>query len=218
MRPFRIRCSAIGNIMTKPTGKRIVSAGTETFLKKWYIEKIYDRQKEVYSKYMDKGVTMEDNSIDYISEQLGYDGLYKNDEWFDNDYMHGTPDVIADDHIIEVKNSWDCFTFPLLETELKNKDYLYQCQAYMHLTGKKKSKLIFVLMDTPEHLIKKEFRYAGDNNPFEYEQFREKYLYDNVKDEHRIKVFDIDYDEEVINSIEQRVLACREYLETIKIT
>ena len=41
-------------------------------------------------------------------------------------------------------------------------------------------------------------------------------LYDNVKDEHRIKVFDIDYDEEVINTIEQRVLDCREYLETIK--
>ena len=63
--------------MTKPTGKRIVSAGTETFLKKWYIEKIYDRQKEVYSKYMDKGVTMEDNSIDYISEQLGMMGCIR---------------------------------------------------------------------------------------------------------------------------------------------
>lgn len=217
MKPFRIRCSAISCIMTKPTGKRIVSAGTETFLKKWYIEKIYDRQKEVYSKYMDKGLTMEDNSIDYISEQLGFDGLYKNDEWFENDYMHGTPDVITDDCIIEVKNSWDCFTFPLLETELKNKDYLYQCQAYMHLTGKKKAQLIFTLMDTPEHLIQKEYRYAGDNNPFEYEQFREKYLYNNVKDEHRIKVFNIDYDEEIIDTIEQRVLACREYLETIKL-
>lgn len=213
---FRIRCSAISKIMAKPTGKRLVSAGAETFLKQWYIEKVYKRKPDIYSKYMDKGVTMEDNSIDFISDYLNYDGLMKNDEWLENDFMHGTPDVITDDCIIEVKNSWDCFTFPLLETECPKKDYFYQCQGYMHLTGHKKTKLIYVLMDTPEHLIQKEYRYKGDNNPFEYEDFRKKYLFSDVKEEYRIKVFDIDYDQEVINTIEDRVKLCREYLKNIK--
>ena len=31
------------------------------------------------------------------------------------------------------------FSFPLFETELPEKDYFYQAQVYMHLTGKKKA-------------------------------------------------------------------------------
>jgi hypothetical protein len=37
--------------------------------------------------------------------------------------MTGTPDVILEDKIIDIKNSVDCFTFPLNEKELKNKAY-----------------------------------------------------------------------------------------------
>ena len=197
METFKIRSSAISGIMTKPKRKDdLISAGAKTYCKNWYTEKIYERTQDVTSKYMDKGNIMEDNSIDFIAKYLNYDRLIKNDEWFENDYMTGTPDVITDNEIIEVKNSWNCFTFPLLEDNIPTKGYYYQTQGYMHLTGLKKAKLIYTLMDTPEHLIEKEYR---------------------LEDKYRIKIFEIDYDEDVVNTIIDRVNSCREYLKTIKI-
>ena len=166
---------------------------------------------------MDKGNIMEDNSIDFIAKYLNYDRLIKNDEWFENDYMTGTPDVITDNEIIEVKNSWNCFTFPLLEDNIPTKGYYYQTQGYMYLTGLKKAKLIYTLMDTPEHLIEKEYRYNSDNNFLGYEDFKKKYIFSNLEDKYRIKIFEIDYDEDVVNTIIDRVNSCREYLKTIQI-
>ncbi len=215
MNQFKIRCSAINSIMTKPKKDRLVSAGAETYCKKWYTEQVYERKEQVYSKYMEKGNETENESIDFISNYLQLGSLIKNDEYFSNDFITGTPDVITDNEIIEIKNSWNCFTFPLLETEIPNKGYYYQAQGYMHLTGLKKAKLIYTLMNTPEHLIEKEYNpFKSDEN---YEDFREKYLFSNIEHQYRIKTFDISYDEEVIENIIDRVNACREYIETIKI-
>ena len=212
---FKIRCSAISSIMTKPKKDRLVSAGAETYCKSWYKEQIYGRKEEISSKYMFKGNSVEDDSIDFIGKQLEYKKLRKNFKSFENDFMTGTPDVIIKDEILEVKNSWNCFKFPLLETDIPKKGYYYQAQGYMHLTGLRKAKLIYTLMDTPEDLIEKEY------NPFSYnenyEDFRKKYLFNNIDNKYRIKVFQIDYDEDVVNTIIDRVNSCREYLKTIQI-
>jgi len=216
---FKIRCSAINSIMTKPKKDRLVSVGAETYCKKWYTEQIYGRKEEVSSKYMFKGNSVEDESIEFIGKQLEYKKLRKNYKSFENDFMTGTPDVITKDEILEVKNSWNCFTFPLLETEIPTKGYYYQAQGYMHLSGLKKAKLIYTLMDTPEDLIKKEFfrspYYSNDISI--YEEFKKDYTYNNLENKYRIKIFDISYDEEVIKNIIDRVTACREYLKTIKL-
>ena len=220
---FKIRCSAINAIVTKPRKKDdIVSAGAKTYCKKWLIEQLYGRKDDVSSKYIEKGNIMEDNSIDFISNYLKYNKygfLIKNDVYFENDYMSGTPDVITDNEIIEVKNSWDCFTFPLFEDQIPNKGYFYQVQGYMHLTGIKKAKLVYTLMDTPEHLISKEYKYNGDNNFLSYDEFKKKYLYNNIDEKYRIKIFEINYDENIINEIVDRVESCRKYIdELLKIT
>lgn len=216
---FKIRCSAINSIMTKPKKDRLVSAGAETYCKKWYTEQIYGRKEEVSSKYMFKGNSVEDESIEFIGKQLEYKKLRKNYKSFENDFMTGTPDVITKDEILEVKNSWNCFTFPLLETEIPNKGYFYQAQGYMHLSGLKKAKLIYTLMDTPEDLIEKEFYKSPSyrNDIIIYEEFKKDFIYNHLEDKYRIKIFEISYDKEVIENIIDRVEACREYIETIKI-
>ena len=141
MDDFKIRCSAIMDIMATPKKNDIVSAGAKTYCKKWFIEKTYGKKPTIRSQYMDKGITVEDDSIDFIGHCLQQDNLIKNDKFYSDDFMTGTPDVITDDEIIEVKSSWDCFTFPLLEEEIPTKKYYYQCQGYMHLTGLKKSQI-----------------------------------------------------------------------------
>jgi len=221
---FKIRCSAINSIMTKPTKNRLISVGAETYCKKWYTEQIYGRKEEVSSKYMFKGNSVEDESIEFIGKQLEYKKLRKNYKSFENDFMTGTPDVITKNEILEVKNSWNCFTFPLLETEIPTKGYYYQAQGYMHLSGLKKAKLIYTLMDTPEDLIEKEYHKLNyDSDTFcldgssDWGVFKEKYIFSNLEDKYRIKIFEISYDEEVIENIIDRVKACREYLKTIKL-
>lgn len=218
MKQFKIRCSAIVQIMTNPRAKKDVEAGllsatTKTYCQDWYKEQLYKRRKTFTNKYVQKGLVVEDNSLDFVAEQLGYGMLIKNEEFFQNDFLTGTPDAILPDHLIDVKNSWDCFTFPLFEDKV-DKNYFYQAQGYMELTGRESYKLIYTLMDTPEYLIEKEFTY---NNFYDkdYDEFKADYIYDNIDAKHRIKVFEIARDEEVIEAIKLRVAQCQDYINSL---
>lgn len=221
MIPFKIRCSAIGQIMTNSRKKGELSKTTQSYLDLWIKEKIYDRQKQIQSKYLDKGNMCEDESIKFISQYLGIKGLVKNEMFFTDEYMTGTPDLIikgddlkfADsDLVIDVKNSWDFSTFPLFYDNVPNKDYYYQAQGYMNLTGAKHYKLIYTLMNTPESLIEKEYKFS---DAVDYDEFAKHYNYDNVDNKYRIKVFAIKRDDEVIEQINQRVIECRQYIDNL---
>jgi hypothetical protein len=217
MKIFKIRCSAIGQIMAKPKKKTdLISKTAAGYCEQWLKEEIYNRKKSFTSKFTDKGLIMEDHSIDFISNHFGYSELTKNEDYFENDFLTGTPDIVLKDCILELKNSWDCFTFPLFDDiEQINKAYYYQTQGYMMLTGLNEAKLIYTLMDTPYHLIEKEYKYS-QNNYLEFNEFEKHYLYNEIKPKHRIKTFEIKKDQEVIDSIIERVKACRNYIEILK--
>ena len=130
--------------------------GLKTYCKNWLKNKIFNNRSSIYSKYMDKGNIMEDESIERSAELLNLGMVFKNEKFFEDDEIIGTPDVILSDEIIDLKNSWSEETFPYFEVEIPNKDYYWQLQSYMALTGKSKARLVYYLSDTPEHLIEKE--------------------------------------------------------------
>lgn len=219
MKEFKIRASASGSIMgVKGLGKTGL-----TYLETWIKEQIYNRRKDFTSKYTQKGNEVEDNSIDFVAEQLGYGFLLKNEQHFENDFITGTPDIILNDCIIDVKNSWDCFTFPLLDSELPNSDYYYQAQCYMDLVGRDNYKVIYVLMDTPEHLIEREANQFCFNNGYEkgdvevYNKFKSKMTFSEIPNKYKVKVFDIKKDEAVIQLIKNRVIECRKIIQGYEI-
>lgn len=224
MKTFKIRSSQAGKIMTEPRSKADKEAGilsntAKSYCQEWVKEQIYERKKEIDSKFIQKGNIMEDNSIDFLAENLNLGFLIKNEKYFENDFLTGTPDIILhrNDLVIDVKNSWDCWTFPLFD-EAVNKDYYYQLQCYMELTGVKKSKLVYTLMNTPDHLIEKEYYWYCKNNGIDpdvelYNQFYEKMTFDNIADKYRIKVYDIAYDLQVIEKIYSQVEKCRLYIQ-----
>jgi hypothetical protein len=114
--------------------------------------------KQWTSRYIEKGVIMEEESIAYINKVLGTN-YEKNYISYDGGTITGTPDIITDDEVIDIKNSFE------VETHLKNitqdelpKQYYYQLQSYMALTNRDKSKVLYVLMPTPEYLIEKQAR------------------------------------------------------------
>ena len=225
MKEFKIRCSQIGQIMSEPRSKADKEAGllsktSQTYCQAWLKEQIYSRRKEFTSKYTDKGNIMEDNSIDVISDYLDLGMLLKNEIQSDNGTMSGTPDIITKEFIIDVKNSWDCFTFPLFDI-MPDIKYYYQLQGYMNLTGKWKAKLIYVLSNTPDHLIDREaYSYCKNNGYDEVDndiltEFYDKMTYDKIDIKHKIKIFEIARDQDVINKINSQVEKCRNYIKTL---
>ena len=188
--------------MTNPRSKsEVLSQTTKSYVQEWLKERIYGIQKDFSSKYTQKGIEMEDEAIDKAIEWLDLPFALKNEESFYNDFFTGTPDLILSDEVIDIKCSWDAFSFPLFETELPTKDYYYQLQVYMALTGKRKSRVVYVLLNTPEEI-----------SPYE-----QKHDYSNIDTKYRIKAFEVDYDESVIEEIKQRVVDIRDYIEKIKL-
>jgi len=176
-----------------------LSDTTKSFVYDWLKESIYGVKKQIKSKYLDKGITYENTAIDKAIEWLDLPFVLKNESFFEDDYFTGTPDLISEDRIYDIKCSWDCFTFPLFETEIPTKDYFYQLQVYMHLTGKKNATLVYVLLNTPEEM-----------------HWETQHNYDALDKKYRIKTFDIVYDASVIEDLQKRVLNIREFIKTIK--
>ena len=218
---FKIRCSGIGQIMTNGRAKDSLGKTAQTFALNWIREQpeFYNRRKEFQNRYTDKGHIMEDEALDFVSDHL-YNGklLVKNEEYFENDFLKGTPDNIQKDHIIDVKNSWDFSTFPLFETELPTKDYFYQGQGYMNLTGRKGFKVIYCLLDTPANLIESEaWNYSKRNGLGQPDDdlimdFYERMTYKDIDPKLRLKVFEFEYDQAVIDSIQKRVEEIRQFI------
>jgi hypothetical protein len=196
MRQFKIRPSQIHQIMTEPrTKKEILSKTAITYLETWVKETVYGLSLEFSSKYTEKGKAVENDAIKFYGFHNGWDFVVKNIETFENDFIVGTPDVLPPDGIVyDMKSSWDCFTFPLFDTEI-DKKYWMQLQGYMNLTGRTKAKLVYTLQNTPEELER--------GIPFDY---------DFLPASMRIKEFSFDYDPEFIASVKERVLVCRDYI------
>lgn len=226
---FKIRCSQIGKIMTEPRSKKDREAGelsetTKSYCKLWLKQVLYSRQKEITSKYTAKGNTVEDDSIQFIGKMLDLGIVFKNDEYFEDEYKHGTPDMLPLDHpdlIIDAKNSWGWDTFPLFEDRLPESDYYWQAMGYMDLTGRHKYKVVYCLSDTPEYLIEREARSYCYNNGYMdlegdiYLRFEQQMTYSDIPDEMKIKSFDLEYNKDEILRIHDQVNKCRKYIKTL---
>lgn len=190
-------------------------AGIKTVCELWHKEKIYKRRKEISGNPLEKGNFCESASIDFINTQLLED-YQKNEEYKESEFITGTADIVADDLIIDIKNSYTFDTFPLHDFGIKNKDYFYQLQCYMYLYGKSKATLCYTLMNMPFHMIEREAKRKAFYENKDYDQvFSEVFnqlTYDDIDPKYRYKMFHIEFDMDVIDKIKERVKLCRIYI------
>ena len=219
---LKIRCSAIGKIMTNSRSKsEVLSKTCKTYLQELAIEEMYGIKKEFSSRYTDKGIEVERESIDLVQEVSDFGFMYKNEEFFENDYLTGTPDVNTDNILLDVKSSYDASTFPFFAEDIPNKDYYYQLQGYMALCNKRKSVLAYCLVNTPYQIVEDEVRRAHWKEHLidESEELRAdveaRHNFDHIPPEKRIKTFEVRYDKDVVKAIYDRVKECREYYKTL---
>ena len=215
---MKIRCSQIGKIMTSPKTKgELLSKTTKTYIQELVIEEKYGIRKEFWSRYTDKGNECEDEGIALANDVLNLGFIYKNEENLSNDYLTGTPDVNTNEILLDIKCSWDATTFPFFETEIPNKDYYYQLQGYMWLTGKNEALLCYCLVNTPFQIVEDEVRREHwkqnliDESLDVRDFVQSKHNFDHIPKEKRLKVFKIAKDETVIEQIKQRIELTREY-------
>ncbi len=151
---MKIRSSALGKIMTNPRSKKeTLSAGCKTYIKELVKEDLFGYKSTIDSKYLTKGIDMEDTSIDLYNEVHGT--LYlKNTERLSNEFITGECDINAEDKIIDIKSSWSLETFPASPDDVNNKDYEWQLRAYMWLYDKPKAELAYCMVSTPDYLLK----------------------------------------------------------------
>lgn len=218
MKEFKARASACGEIM----GIKGLGKTGENYLKKWYLENKYKRKKEFWANQVEKGLRVEPIGIEMLSRKMGIE-LSKNDEWFDNEFLQGTPDLVLEDKIIDIKSSWDIFSFPWFETELPNKDYYWQLQCYMALTGIKKAAIAYCLIDTPDPLIALELKklyyqsggVAEDWTPETNAELAENYRFNDIPEQDRIRIFEVERNNKDIELIYERVKISREYINSL---
>jgi len=222
MTAFKIRCSAIGKIMTNPRTKgELLSQTAKTYIEEEVLRAKYGVIKPFYSRYTDKGNLVEGEAIEMASKALELGLIWKNEEHFTNDFLTGTPDVNTDDILLDVKSSWDATTFPFFATEIPTKDYYYQLQGYMELTGKTEALLVYCLVNTPIEMVEDEIRRAHWNAHLLEEdldlrdEILKRHVFDHIPLNRRVKVFKVEKDEQVINEIKDRVELCREYYNTL---
>lgn len=220
---MKIRSSAIGKLMASPRNKgEVLSETAKTYIQDLFKENELGIAREFWSRYTDKGLQMEDEAIDFAGQVLGWEFVVKNEESFENDWITGTPDVLTKTLLADIKCSWDGNTFPLFDTELKNKDYFWQMQGYMWLTGLEQAELVYCLMDTPHQIVEDEVRRAHwkagliDEDIDLREAVQSQHTFSHLPNNLRIKRFIVERNEDAIDNIKEKVELAREYYEQLK--
>lgn len=225
LKPLTVKqMDKLSELTQKFNAKPELPSGAKTYCENWLKESIamYNRRVEVSTKYMQKGLIMEDEAIDFIADYYGFGFLVKNEERKENDYMTGCCDIDIPSKslIIDNKCSYDQGTFPIFETKIPNTTYELQGQAYMELYNRDHFWLIYTLVDTPLHIIERECRnYAystgHEMNKDLMDEFVAKMTYKDIPNELKIKRFIIERDRSLPAKIEQRVKMCRDYIKSL---
>lgn len=188
MKQMRFRASSLGKIMTEPKSKdEILSVGAKTEIQNMAKELVYGFTRTFSSKYTEKGLQVEDDSI-ALYNSVHFTSYVKNSERKSNDWITGECDIFTGDKIIDIKSSWSVDTFPVLASHGADKDYEWQLRAYMWLWDVDAAEIAYCLVNTPDELIgyePTEYHYV-DNIPEILRVTRVEYVRDRAMED-RIK-------------------------------
>jgi hypothetical protein len=195
-----IRCSSLSKIMTDPRTKGAgLSEGAKTYLRELAAEEIFGVRFSIDSKYLKKGIEVENDSIALLNSVRGT-SLVKNAERRHNEYITGECDLYDAENKRghDLKSSWSIQTFPLLAQDAVDKGYEWQMRGYMMLWDAEEWSVDYALVDTPERLIG-------------YEPL-ELHLVSHIPERLRLTSWALKRDMELEAKIVEKVKLAREYL------
>jgi hypothetical protein len=162
MNDFRIRCSAIGKLMTEPTAAaakagEVLSVGAKTAIRELLAQDLFGVEFEVSSKPMEKGIECEPAAIELLNRVRGL-ALTKNTERRTNAYITGECDLYDAPRRAgrDLKCAWSVATFPICPEDIASTQrtlYEWQMRGYMWLWDADEWHVDYCLVDTPDRLI-----------------------------------------------------------------
>lgn len=198
---LKIRPSSLGLIMSEPKNKSdFLSKGAQTYIKKLAREYVYGFYEQITSKYMQKGIEVESESLRLYNSVFGTSHV-KNTERRTNDILTGECDIDTGSCIIDLKSSWSLATFPVLSEDADNSDYEWQIRAYMMLWDRDLGQVAYCMVTTPDDLMK-------------YEQM-DMHIVDGIDERLRVTVVNYSRDDEKEKKIIEKCKAAQNYFNQI---
>ena len=154
LKPLKVHATDCYKLMTNPQRKSDeLAETTKTWLKEKAVEEILGLRKTVITKPILKGILCEHNSIDLYNKVM-QSNLKKNNTTKEKHGFIGTPDLLGQEGVVEIKTSWDATTFPFFKNDVakqvKKSGYDWQCRVYMMLFGISRAVVAYCLVDTPK--------------------------------------------------------------------
>lgn len=196
---MKIRCSSLPKIMTNPrTKSEVLSETAKSEMIKLAKEDFYGYNTEMTNKYVQKGIEVEDKSIELLNA-VKFANYTKNKVRLENEFITGECDINDEinDEIIDIKSSWSLETFPALPSDINIKDYEMQLRGYMMLYNRSKASVCYCMVSTPEGLTM-----------YENKSIHEV---DNIDPFARVTMLSIERDLEIEKQIEERCKVAIEF-------
>ena len=216
---YKFRCSYLGNIVNKSGN---ITQTTKTYLLELWIKERFNVEKDIASKYFDKGVACESDGRELLQKTFyKNEFVAKNKTRLENDYLQGEYDYYSktDETVTDIKNAWDIFTFH--KAKLTH-DYEWQLKGYAMLLGINKCRLFYFLNDMPDFMLCEEERKLFGSGKFlttesqdflqACDELKRKFTYSYLRTEERFKFWHFNANENDFEKIRNSVEQARKYL------
>lgn len=208
------------------TNEIFLSQTCQKYLIKCYVEAKYGRRDELENRYVKKGLGVEAEAISMLNEVDDVFPFYeKNERRIFDDFKQGECDIYHDGEVkkvLDVKSSWDLYTFIVKTLEKIDTDYWWQGQGYMDLWDVDFFELCYVLINTPKGIIedeKKRLLYKLGSDKVDTQLYKDacaelefNMTFDDIPIQERIVKLKVERNQEAIERLHERIKECRSWL------
>jgi len=200
---MKFRASQLGKLMANDRSGKNMGQTAKGYIIQKAKQEFFEYEGELNSKYLNKGLAQEQDSINLLN-LVRLEDYKKNEDRVENEWLSGCCDIITDTSIIDIKTSWSLDTFPATTYELKDlSEYEWQGRAYMWLYDMPTFELCYVMVSTAPELLG------------EYENGALHYV-EHIAPEKRITSITFERDKEIeIQMAERLILATEFYNEVL---
>lgn len=210
---MKFHCSSMPKLMSA-SGKWTQT--NESALLDIAIEQKYGMRKPIETDAMRKGTMVESDVIDLYAN-FKNKKLFKNKKFYENSTLCGTPDIITDEGIIDIKSSFDIWTFSSVNEKSAKDDYYWQGVSYCYLIGKSKFTLVYGLVDTPAEIqfnLYRRLAYTMTEEEAENVIAR-NHTYSHISPNKRLKIYEWDIPLLDFTRLDTRIAEAKSRLEEI---
>lgn len=207
----------LDELIAKRDGEFKFGATAINYIRDCWLRNTYGYDEPIVTNEILKGLSCEDEAIGVLSRQVEGSFRFKNVQSYEDSHFTGTPDVVGDEWVEDIKCSWTLRTF--VETLKPDPIYYAQGQVYMALTGREYFRLAHVLVDTPEDIILEEikrfyFRFNCDEMNPHYLEASDKVMRMHkasslIPESDRIKYFEFRRNDQYIANLRSKVEIAR---------